>query len=71
MSAVIFARLKYMQVISLATRDEFFNDYNVSIPTDDFVKVLKSFPSMWIGDEKNSSYLENLSGNIDWSKMLV
>jgi hypothetical protein len=60
-----------MQVISLVTRDRFFEDYNVTIPTDDFVKVLKSFPSFFKPSPKNSSYTDNMAGNIDWSAILM
>lgn len=33
-----------MQVVSLVSRDGFLAAYNVSIPTDDFIEVLQSFP---------------------------
>lgn len=59
-----------MQVISLISRDGFFLNYNVTIPTDDFVTILKSFPSVWKEDKYNHPYLENHAGNLKWKYTL-
>lgn len=43
---LIYFSLKYLQIVSLTTDDDFLNDYNVSIPTDDLVDILKKFPKL-------------------------
>jgi hypothetical protein len=39
--------LKRLQIASLIARDGFMAQFNLSIPTDDFVQRLRDFPSMW------------------------
>lgn len=62
-------RLKYMQVISIISRDGFLSKYNVSVPTDDFIEILKSFPSLWSPDKNDKPYIYGVQGN--WSDRYV
>lgn len=61
--------LKYMQVISLVTRDGFLSKFNISIPTDDFIETLQSFPKPWKPDSTAKPFLHGMYGN--WTKRYV
>lgn len=54
-------RLKFMQVIGLVPRDGFLAKYNISIPTDDFIDVLKSFLSFY--DLGRKPFVDGIKGN--------
>lgn len=58
-----------MQVISLVSRDGFLSKYNLSIPTDDFIETLKSFPTYWTGNKKELPFKYGVRGN--WSERYV
>lgn len=60
-----------MQIISLISRDDFFVNYNITIPTDDFVQRLKTFPTLWINDKDDPKYIESLLGNVKWKFPLM
>lgn len=59
--------LKYMQVISLVSRDGFLSKLNVSVPTDDFIEKLHEFPSFWQVDEEVPPISDSGFGN--WSQV--
>lgn len=52
-----------MQVISLVSRDNFFSNYNISIPTDDFIETLKKFPSFWNIERAYKPFGIGVAGN--------
>jgi hypothetical protein len=54
-------RLKYMQVVSLVSHDNFLSNYNISIPTDDFVETMKKFPGFWNVDNNRDEF--GVAGN--------
>lgn len=58
-----------MQVISLVTKDGFLSKFNITIPTDDFIEQLKSFPNFWYVDRGNKKFIFGVAGN--WSERYV
>lgn len=62
--------LKKMQIASLIARDGFMSQFNISIPTDDFIERMRhDFPSLWIFQKyyNFSNIPRKLYGN--WSEI--
>lgn len=53
----------------MVTRDGFLSKYNLSIPTGDFIEILKSFPTYWKVSERELPFIFGVKGN--WSERYV